>query len=95
MADSYTYAQVVAAPAVLLPLAWITVALRCWVKRCVMNAFSADDWLMLIALVFFSAVVSMEFVSAGLGFGHHTEDLQAYQVSQILKVSVCLVHFIE
>jgi Kef-type K+ transport system membrane component KefB len=86
MSYSYTYTEVIAAAAILLPLAWITAILRCWVKRFVVKAFGADDWLMLMALLLFTVNVSMSFVMANWEFGHPVEDFEEHQLSQVLRV---------
>lgn len=43
-------------PCLLLVLSWTTVALRVWVKKWVVNAFSLDDWFMVVGMVCLEAL---------------------------------------
>ncbi|KAL5884238.1 hypothetical protein ACKVWL_003219 [Pyricularia oryzae] len=56
---------------VLLTFATILVALRFYTRFYILNLVGADDWLVLLSLVFFAALVACELLLESRGLGHH------------------------
>lgn len=44
-------AALCAVPTIMLLTSWVTVLLRCWVKKRILKTFTLDDWFMLLSLV--------------------------------------------
>lgn len=51
--DAYNGGQLVAAAAAFLPITWVSVMLRVFVRVKLTKSFHADDWLMLVSQVRF------------------------------------------
>ncbi|TLD31300.1 hypothetical protein PspLS_01876 [Pyricularia sp. CBS 133598] len=56
---------------VLLTFATILVALRFYTRFYILNLVGPDDWLVLLSLIFFAALVACELLLESRGLGHH------------------------
>jgi hypothetical protein len=72
---SYSYAEVVVAPILMMSLSLIAALLRCWVKRMMLNMFSIDDWLLILSFILYVALCTPAICAAGHGFGVHSSSL--------------------
>ncbi|KAH6954686.1 hypothetical protein DER45DRAFT_314566 [Fusarium avenaceum] len=61
-------------------LAVITCLLRTYVRCFLVKAFRKDDWLMVIATVFFTTYATFSTIGVGFGTGRHHADLETYQI---------------
>lgn len=86
MADGYSLFAVIATEVVLLPLVWLTVCTRVYVKLRIVKNFSADDWVMLLSTIIFSGLCALGFVSATLGLGKHEDSLPASNVAKVYEL---------
>ncbi|TLS30233.1 hypothetical protein PpBr36_03809, partial [Pyricularia pennisetigena] len=87
---------------VLLTFATILVALRFYTRYYILNLVGPDDWLVLLSLVFFAALVGCELILESRGLGHHIGTLpkpdgykiylQTFWVSiQVYNIAVTVV----
>ncbi|KAJ8125213.1 hypothetical protein O1611_g8425 [Lasiodiplodia mahajangana] len=68
-------------------IAFISVALRCYVRIGITNAFGADDYWMLATLASFTANTTVALLSAKYGLGKHASTLSHDSVIQAKKFS--------
>ncbi|KAF2868788.1 hypothetical protein BDV95DRAFT_609694 [Massariosphaeria phaeospora] len=68
----------------LLVVATIAIILRIW-ARLEINAFGADDWLMITGWVFFTLCCIADYFSISYGVGAHVERLTEHQMQQAFK----------
>jgi hypothetical protein len=83
---SHSYGEVVALPAILIPLTCICVGTRCIVRKRMLNKFSIDDWLLVLSLILFIALEGLSITLARYGFGTHTVQLNHDQITMIFHV---------
>ncbi|KAF4963711.1 hypothetical protein FSARC_8308 [Fusarium sarcochroum] len=63
-----------------LTIALITCALRAYVRCFIVNAFRKDDWLMIVAMVFFTLYATFSTVGVTHGTGRHHDNLETEQI---------------
>ncbi|KAI0400568.1 hypothetical protein F4802DRAFT_476994 [Xylaria palmicola] len=70
---------------VMLIIAWLSMALRTYVRAVMMKSFQVDDWVMLAGLANFT--ISCSFIFAGLyyGLGRHNRSLSQHDEIEALK----------
>ncbi|KAJ4002747.1 hypothetical protein NW752_009399 [Fusarium irregulare] len=61
-------------------MALITCILRCYVRCFMVNAFRIDDWLMVVATIFFTLYATFSTLGVTIGTGRHHADLETEQV---------------
>ncbi|CAG7561832.1 unnamed protein product [Fusarium equiseti] len=61
-------------------MALITCMLRCYVRCFMVNAFRIDDWLMVVATIFFTLYATFSTLGVTIGTGRHHDDLETEQV---------------
>ncbi|KAL8382253.1 hypothetical protein RB595_006170 [Gaeumannomyces hyphopodioides] len=95
--------EIIAVNVTLLAFATLIVALRFYTRTVVLHTLGLDDWLVLLTLIIFAALVGNEFVLESKGLGHHIgtlppggfkEYLKAFFVSiQLYNVAIATVKF--
>ncbi|KLU82417.1 hypothetical protein MAPG_01489 [Magnaporthiopsis poae ATCC 64411] len=68
--------EIIAVNVTLLAFATVIVALRFYTRAVVLHTLGLDDWLVLLSLLIFAALVGSEFVLESKGLGHHIGTLQ-------------------
>ncbi|KAI1754601.1 hypothetical protein F4782DRAFT_37602 [Xylaria castorea] len=70
---------------VTLSIAWLSVALRTYVRAVMMKSFQVDDWVMLAGLANFTVSCSFVFTGLSYGLGRHNKSLSQYDEIEALK----------
>ncbi|KAI0490918.1 hypothetical protein F4859DRAFT_520554 [Xylaria cf. heliscus] len=70
---------------VMLSLAWLSMALRTYVRAVMMKSFQVDDWVMLAGLANFTVSCSFVFVGLSFGLGRHNKSLSQHDEIEALK----------
>ncbi|KAL3422320.1 integral membrane protein [Phlyctema vagabunda] len=83
---SYTYEQVIVTPVLMLTLSLVSLLLRCWVKRVMLHNVSHDDWLLVLSFVLFCVLCTLSIISAGYGFGKHSDVLEKHNLFIIYRL---------
>ncbi|KAL6916146.1 hypothetical protein FSST1_007641 [Fusarium sambucinum] len=65
-------------------ISFISCALRFYVRLFMIKAFKGDDWLMLVAMVFYTMYASFFIYGLTQGSGRHMEDLSLEQIHQTM-----------
>ncbi|TDZ58220.1 hypothetical protein CTRI78_v005572 [Colletotrichum trifolii] len=63
----------------------IATALRCYVRAGLVKAFGRDDWLMVLALVFFSCYSAASITGVHYGTGRHFDDLEKGDIKMAME----------
>ncbi|KAL0932154.1 uncharacterized protein CTRU02_213106 [Colletotrichum truncatum] len=63
----------------------IATALRCYVRAFLVKAFGRDDWLMVLALAFFTAYSSFSIAGVHYGTGRHFKDLTVENIQSAMQ----------
>ncbi|KAI1085715.1 hypothetical protein F5B20DRAFT_14758 [Whalleya microplaca] len=69
-----------------LGLSVVTVALRCYVRICLLKSFRLEDWLALGTLMSFIFVSTCIMISIKYGAGRHLDDVPVENIPQALKM---------
>ncbi|OCK74789.1 hypothetical protein K432DRAFT_363110 [Lepidopterella palustris CBS 459.81] len=77
--------QVTGVTAAFLSLAWLAVALRCYVRTRIIQIFGLDDWFAVLALVSLTVYSVFAFLGVHYGNGKHQADLSPHEVSMAFK----------
>ncbi|KAI0550759.1 hypothetical protein F4679DRAFT_191648 [Xylaria curta] len=70
---------------VTLSIAWLSVALRAYVRAVMMKSFQVDDWVMLAGLANFTVSCSFVFTGLSYGLGRHNKSLSQHDEIEALK----------
>ncbi|KAI0865998.1 hypothetical protein F4860DRAFT_203548 [Xylaria cubensis] len=70
---------------VTLSIAWLSMALRTYVRAVIMKSFQVDDWVMLAGLANFTVSCSFVFTGLSYGLGRHNRSLSQYDEIEALK----------
>ncbi|KJZ71691.1 hypothetical protein HIM_08929 [Hirsutella minnesotensis 3608] len=76
---------IIIACAVLLPLTWLAVGLRIYVRAYMTKSFQIDDWFMVIAQLTFTVVCALVLESVRAGLGKRNATLTSANLALILK----------
>ncbi|OLN83358.1 hypothetical protein CCHL11_03079 [Colletotrichum chlorophyti] len=63
----------------------LATALRCYVRAGLVKAFGTDDWLMVLALVFFTCYTSFSVAGIHYGTGRHFRDTEKENIQEALE----------
>ncbi|CCT66610.1 related to integral membrane protein PTH11 [Fusarium fujikuroi] len=72
--------QLMAVNITFFAMALVTCLLRCYVRLFMVNGFRKDDWLMVVAMVFFTCYATSSTVGVTFGTGRHHDDLETNQI---------------
>ncbi|KAJ3486784.1 hypothetical protein NLG97_g6544 [Lecanicillium saksenae] len=75
--NEYNGGRLVGATVALLALSWITIGLRTYTRAVIMRSFQADDWLMLIAQIIFTAMCAFILEGVRRGMGRHNAAIKS------------------
>ncbi|KAH8167525.1 hypothetical protein CIB48_g683 [Xylaria polymorpha] len=70
---------------VTLSFAWLSMALRTYVRAVIMKSFQVDDWVLLAGLANFTVSCSFVFVGLSYGLGRHNRSLSQHDEIEALK----------
>ncbi|KAI0458016.1 hypothetical protein F5B21DRAFT_59407 [Xylaria acuta] len=68
-----------------LSIAWLSMALRTYVRAVMMKSFQVDDWVMLAGLANFTVSCSFVFTGLSYGLGRHNRSLSQHDEIEALK----------
>ncbi|KAH8802675.1 hypothetical protein F5884DRAFT_836613 [Xylogone sp. PMI_703] len=96
--DDYNGNQLVITAVVLLPLTYIAVGLRCYVRLRIIKSFSIDDLLLVLSLCLFTLMCAFIFIGVHYGMGRHIATISIdrtvqglkYQTFTVLAYEVCM-----
>jgi hypothetical protein len=74
----------------ILTLCWATVSARVYVRKFILKAFAADDWLMLVSLACLTILIVFISYITTLGFGEHMSAVPKENIVKIFRA--CLFH---
>ncbi|KAI1098973.1 hypothetical protein F4804DRAFT_99652 [Jackrogersella minutella] len=86
MSDQDNGPQLAATVWLFLPLAAITLALRCYVRVRILKAFKIEDWLAIATMMCFTLYCTLVMLSISYGAGKEMIDVPIENVSKILKM---------
>lgn len=92
MAEEWSRSSLLSLPGVLLPLVWITIFTRLYIKRCILKLVTMDDWVMVIAATLFTANCALYIIMSLSGWAEHQDTLAENQVAFVLEVRLLCFH---
>lgn len=86
-----TFTKEVLAFSVVLVASWIAVASRMYVRLVVVKKFGFDDWLIVLTLILYTAMIGLAIAMSRLGLGVKDKDLTPEVISHIIKVRIIIL----